>query len=586
MAINKYPYTDFNEYNLDWIIRKLMQLEKRENVKAFIVNIADFVPVLNDGTFAEAVEKALDVSSYIYVPKGEYRVNVSITRDCSIFFDDEAVVTSTQDAPAFSFSNCSPSIYNGKCYEGDDDFDATTTEEKELKWAYAHGVTKEGRGIFEFHGCHDIHVEGLECHHSKFPAILYFKDCHNIEVARCDFQYMLTAGIFFVKYNRNMNVHNCSFRHIYPRYAQDPDRGHETWCYAVVTGGLSLSGKELPPDNMHVHNCYVEDSYDCGIDTHGATNVCFENNKIINCRTSLTAYNDNGRVERPDGWVMENIIMRNNYCKSDKTVLTEGWIHPFVYLGSANPSDVNSNGKHGGLHTYQNLIFENNYLESPNWHIDNQASLVYTHNGVWNARFANNYLKGVDGVRRAYTFYHCFDVELVNNRMEDFDNIPVLVMHGTLVEHGNKTNNGKAIFDIINYMFSYIRGANEEDNAITGPYYTGMLHAFGDIMKDTDTNTYITTSYGRRVITGKTVAAAAEQFSVTVDDGIAEYTGIIPLVPGQCVTLTAGGSPVNYVVADLIDTHHMILKTLASWSDPSDDTYTLDVLTETRVQLD
>ena len=100
MAINKYPYTDFNEYNLDWIIRKLMQLEKRENVKAFVVNIADFVPVLNDGTFAEAVEKALDVSSYIYVPKGEYRVNVSVTRDCTIFCSmSESGTSSVPTAP-------------------------------------------------------------------------------------------------------------------------------------------------------------------------------------------------------------------------------------------------------------------------------------------------------------------------------------------------------------------------------------------------------------------------------------------------------------------------------------------------------
>ena len=47
------------------------------------------------------------------------------------------------------------------------------------------------------------------------------------------------------------------------------------------------------------------------------------------------------------------------------------------------------------------------------------------------------------------------DVELVNNRMEDFDNIPVLVMHGTLVEHGNKTNNGKAIFDLFDESAQY-----------------------------------------------------------------------------------------------------------------------------------
>ena len=587
MAINKYPYTDYNEYNLDWIIRKLMQLEKRENVKAFVVNIADFVPVLNDGTFAEAVEKALDVSSYIYVPKGEYRVNVGITRDCSIFFDEEAVVTSTQDAPAFNFSNCSPSIYGGKCYAGDDDFDATTTEEKELKWIYPYGITRENLAIFEVHGCHDILVEGLQCDHSKFPGILKFSNCYDIEVARCSFQYFLTTGVFFSVYNKNMNVHDCSFKHIYPRYAQDPDRGHETWCYAVVTGGMTASGQETPPDGLRVANCYVEDSYDCGIDTHGATNVIFENNKCINCRTSITAYNDNARIERPEGWVMRNITIRNNYCVSDKTVLTEGWKHPFIYVGNSNPADVNANGKHGSMKAYQNLIIENNYFESPNYHSDNQNSLVYTANGVYGARIANNVCKGLTSVPHAFTFYHCFDVEFVNNQMDDFSSNPVLVMHGSLNEFGNSSADRFIMYSHVNYLYSYIKGINESDNLNIGPRYVGTLHAFGDIMKDSsDLNTYLTTSSGLTLVTGQTMQAQAAQFSVDVDDGIVEYSDIIPLIPKQYITLTSGGVPVNCLVTNLIDTHHMVVKKVSDGSVPADGTYTLDVVTETRIQLD
>lgn len=583
--INKYPYTDFNEYNLDWIIRKLKELEKREIRGAFVVNIADFVDVLDDSTFAEAVEKALEVSSYIYVPKGRYAVNVDISRDCTIFFDEECEITSKTNKPAFRFSACSPKIYGGVCYAGDSDFDATTTAEKEAKWIYPYGISTENLAIFEFHACHDILVDGLECSYSKFPGILKFNDCYDIEVARCSFQYFLTTGVFFAKYNKNMNVHECSFKHIYPRYVTNA-QGHETWCYAVVTGGLSASGKELPPDNLRVANCYVEDSYDSGIDTHGATNVLFENNACINCRTSITAYNDNARIERPDGWVMENITIRNNYCVSDKPALTEGWIHPFIYLGNSNPADVNSDGFHGSLKAYQNLVLENNYFESPNWHSDNQASLVYTANGVWNARIANNRLNGLGTVRRAFTFYHCFNIDLSNNNMENFDNIPVLVMHGTIKDYGNHSDDRLIIFDQINYLFQYIKGINDSDKLITGPRYTGLIHAFGDVMRDTDTHTYITTSYGLTVITGSTVNSAAEQFSITVTDGIAEYTNIFPLIPKQYVTLTSGGVPVNYLVADVIDTHHCIFKSVSSASVPADGTYTVDVVTETREQLD
>lgn len=582
--INKYPYTDFNEYNLDWIIRKLKELEKREIKGAFVVNITDFVDVLDDSTFADAVAKALEVSSYIYVPKGKYAVNVEISRDCTIFFDEECEITSKTNKPAFRFSACSPKIYGGICYAGDSDFDATTTAEKEAKWIYPYGISTENLAIFEFHACHDILVDGLECSYSKFPGILKFNDCYDIEVARCSFQYFLTTGIFFAKYNKNMNVHECSFKHIYPRYVTNA-QGHETWCYAVVTGGMNASGKELPPDNLRVANCYVEDSYDSGIDTHGATNVLFENNKCVNCRTSITAYNDNGRVERPDGWVMENITIRNNYCVSDKTVLTEGWKHPFIYLGNSNPHDINSDGFHGSYKAYQNLVLENNYFESPNHHADNHNALIYTGNGVWNARIANNRLNGLNEVPRGFGFYHCFNVDFVNNRMDSFTNIPVLLFHGNLNEHGNKAGDGVVVFDYVNYLFSYLKNINQADNIMSGSRYSGLMHAFGDMMRDGDGYTQLTTSYGITVITGRTVQAQAAQFTVDVADGIAEGSATIPLIIGQYVTLTTGGVPKNYIVTDMIDAEHVIFRSVGSAAVPADGTYTVDAVTETIEQL-
>ena len=370
---------------------------------------------------------------------------------------------------------------------------------------------------------------------------------------------------------------NCYFRNIYPQK-------DVTYCYAFATGLTSLSAKNIiPPDNIIVENCYVENSEDCAIDTHGATNVLFQNNKIIDCRTAITAYNDNGRVQRPAWWAMKNVTIRNNYCKSDKEVLYgEELKHPFVFLGASNAESSNSKGNPGGYDKYLNLVLENNVFISPNRGYDTSLSTVYTNQAVRHARICNNYLDGCGKVHRGFYFLGTFDCVVENNVLENYTTpSKIFFRHAKCVVKNNRTSVGNGIYNWSTDDNKAVYYKNESYNGLFT--FASPCMAMGDLrMTDDGSQVFINTKRGitaRTTYPTQTITGTAKDGIVTIESGF---------LPIEGMGMILGNDTANpYYVSKMIDTTHMIVLKKNGTAIPNSDgekiTFTIERIVEKQI---
>ena len=555
------PYTNVHELNLDWIIERIKELEgiKAQSIAPTdtLINIADMVEGdLTNDNIVDAIRDALLVSSYIFIPKGKYTFNITLNQDCHIVMDDGAIIQSDTADPCIESHDSALSIYGGSIESGLND-DSRTLYGNHLG------------GIIKCYDCHDVHIEGVKSTHSKHGSVLCFRDCTRVLVKNCSFSNFLLTAIWVQNYGRDIHIDNCAFM-----YSKRPT-GHE-YCYFVCTGVTNMNERITPPDGLIVENCYGYDSEDCAIDTHGAKNVIFRNNKILETICALTAYNDNLRALRTEGWTMDNILIENNYCVSNKdNEAGRQHPHPFVFIGASNSKTITDDGgayadNLGSYYAYNNCLFQNNYLKSPNtftnamMYLDAVSRNVTIQNNVFDCMGANRVIQPIRAI----------NIRVLNNTIIDAS-----ATSGFLSSVGECKGNIGGRFYTATSAWSCIDGISNDVLEVSG---NSNLIRWGQLISNPGGQLCICTSNAIRYRPDLTQPASV---TITVANGIATLDHH-DYIPGLALQLTdGGGTTTNAYVRDVLTmSTFKITKAVASQPIP-DGTYTSVIRAGTISQL-
>lgn len=559
--LNEFIYTDVHQLNLDWIIKKIKELENikiREIAPAdTIINIKDMVegPLTNDN-IVDAIRDALKISSYIFIPNGKYTFNISLNQDVHIIMDKDAIIQSDNADPCFEIHDSAFTLYGGSVESGLND-DSRTLYGNHLG------------GIIKCYDCHDIHIEGIKSTHSKHGSVLCFRDCKNVTVENCSFSNFLLTAIWVQNYGRNIHVNNCVFM-----YAKRPT-GHE-YCYCVCTGVTNMNERITPPDGYVVENCYCYDSEDCAIDTHGAKNVIFRNNVVLETICALTAYNDNLRALRTEGWTMDNVLIENNYCDSGRdNEAGRQYPHPFVFVGASNAKTITDDGgayadNLGSYYAYCNCLIQNNYFSSANTYNNAQMFLDMVSRNV---TIQNNTFD-CRGVNRPIQPSRAINIRVLNNTI-----INPSVTSAFLASLGECKGNIGGRFYTSTSSWSCIDGISNDVLEVSG---NSNLIRWGQLLSNPGGQLCICTSNAIRYRPDLTQPAAV---TVTVSNGIATLDHH-DYIPGLALQFTdGGGTTTNVYVRDVLtmDTFK-VTKALLSQPVP-DGTYSSVIRAGTISQL-
>lgn len=530
---HSWPYTNIHEMNLDWVIAQIKRLkdsveriDERRFGKSY-VNVAFFAEdeKLDSNNIACCIKKALDESSYIYIPAGTYYMNVVINRDCHILLDEKCYIATPNGDPAIKAIDCSISITGGNIFAGENDGSRTPVG----------GIPYTTKGIVELKNCYECKFENINVPHSKYSSVFQVEDSESVIFENINMSNILLCGIRFLHGGRDLIVRNCRFENITKIDSADFD-----YCYAVSTGlrSLNLTGI-TPPDGIIYENNYVKNSEDCALDTHGAQNVIIRNNKIEDTVNAITAYNDNLRVERPEGWTMKNVLIENNYCDSDRDNDTgRRYPHSFIFLGASkgisNPEDA------GRYDAYVNCIVRNNYFRSAN---TKDGGIIFLNSMSRNVSIENNVID-CQGTNRPTRFAQSLNFSFRNNQVVNSGGYVLAVTSSGVYE--NNTGARVTVASSGPSYVKYVRGGLWEGNSslLEG----GDLYLNGSSELDICTNVY-----GLRAVPNVTLTG-----HIIVDDGIATVD-VPTLIPDMALHITELDA--NYYVKDMIDAYTCYIRT-------------------------
>lgn len=417
--MSRFPWSNAHELNLDWVLEETKQA--KELAQKAINIVINWVPAegqpairtivgggkpLTDDNFKDEFVKALEKSKFIFIPKGEYNFDkigeITVNTDCDILCDSGVVFYRNVGTDAMlDFIGCQVKIEGLEIRSGTSD-DTTVM----LYKPFSMGGRGESEGSLYFDNCHNIEISNVFTTRSKMPSVIVLRNCEHTHIHDCSFVNVLENAIHILYTCVDTVIENCVFKDI-----KMPTSPSDIWyCYAVSTGAVALDAPTwTPPDILVYRNNIVMNSEDSGLDTHGATNVVIDNNKIINCGTCITAYNDSRRVNRPDNWVMRNVRITNNFCSSN--FVNEIKKHPYILVASSD-SELNCEG----------LVVDNNYFESPNTTSTYGPSMMPVQ-GWRSATITNNIFKSKTARSRGIMLY--FTTAIIENNVFDVDSFGI-----------------------------------------------------------------------------------------------------------------------------------------------------------------
>ena len=397
-------------------------------LKTAVIDVSTMVEdrVLTSDNIAQAITDALEEGSYIYIPKGEYRLNVEISKDCTIYVDDECVLYTETQNPCIKAHDCSISIYGGNFKAGVKDLTPQNPDTVDRFYlGYPDTYADYGyRSIIRLWNCYNCHFENINVPVSKMWEVFYIHECTNVEIKNCKFDDFLNSAIFFDGHCVNVAVRNCKFTNAL--YAIERVNGSDEpryYCYFVYTGLHRMADEGVTPvEGLIYENNYCNYSEDSGLDTHGAKNVIIRNNVILNAVCAITAYNDNSRTKRPAGWYMENILIENNYCESSRgNNANSNYKHPVVLLGAVNSHSNTESGyttNPGSYNAYRHCVVRNNSFinnaSASSGGYESPTTGVQFNSVARDVVFENNFLS-FDNVNTALRCDHAINFKILNN---------------------------------------------------------------------------------------------------------------------------------------------------------------------------
>ena len=521
------------------------------------VNLGSLVENLSSDNFKVALQLALKYTPYIYIPAGNYDLSVigtlTFTDEVDVVCSDKAVfsyidipnMTNTLDT-LFNIHNCN----SFKWYGGE--FNVGTASSP--KSMYYNSKSGLDGSTFRVTESKNVSFEKMNFLRNALPNAISFEDTANCEVKKCFFDNLVESGIHLFGHCQNTTIDDCVIKNVVIPDNYKLEKVY--YCYFICTGLHTLSESTVenpitPPDNFIVRNCICINSEDSGIDTHGATNVIFENNVIINSGACITAYNDSNRVIRPKGWVMRNIIIRNNYCKSNVLPpLIEGTDypgHPYVLIASANKKARDSEG----------YIIENNYFETVNSYNDYGVAIMPTGRlkniYIANCTFVNNDPRGKHGIYCKNTS----NATIRNCTLKDSSNNSAFlcsVDNGSNVDIKNCSSyNGRTVV------------CTDQDNTLCHietdnfDYYYQQFVRRNEIVTKVGTDkAYVCSSY---YTCGRTKAFGATGIRVTsVGNMRCKVKGITGLFLGCGVDITESGTLIKGYVSDILSDDEVLVQ--------------------------